>query len=175
MLIEFEIWCVCVSPQYNLYNVFAICSQYNFYYRPRHRCQCWLNLRYDVFVFPINIICIYNVFALNITFIGLVTEDIFYSIFSKFFPLGGDTYNGGWVGTLTMVGTDLCNCISWQSVVCGHGCWKCLTFLLLFVFKPGNVGLDVSYLVFCNHQRWHYLITHRWTSIQKIGECFCSI
>ena len=27
-------------------------------------------------------------------FLGLVTEEIFYSIFSKFFPLGGDTYSG---------------------------------------------------------------------------------
>ena len=25
---------------------------------------------------------------------GLVTEEVFYSIFSKFFPLVGDTYNG---------------------------------------------------------------------------------
>ena len=25
---------------------------------------------------------------------GLLTEEIFYNIFSKFFPLGGDTYNG---------------------------------------------------------------------------------
>ena len=28
------------------------------------------------------------------SYAGLVTEEIFYSIFSKFFPLGGDTYSG---------------------------------------------------------------------------------
>ena len=37
---------------------------------------------------------IYMIYDATIT--GLVTEDIFYSIFSKFFPLGGDTYNGTW-------------------------------------------------------------------------------
>ena len=31
---------------------------------------------------------------MTILFAGLVTEEIFYSIFSKFFPLGGDTYSG---------------------------------------------------------------------------------
>ena len=40
-------------------------------------------------------ICAYDFFSLNMTYAGLGTEDIFYSIFSKFFPLGGDTYNGG--------------------------------------------------------------------------------
>ena len=37
-----------------------------------------------------------SIWYYNATNTGLVTEDIFYSIFSKFFPLGGDTYNGTW-------------------------------------------------------------------------------
>ena len=36
-----------------------------------------------------------NDIQMMIYFTGLVTEEIFYSIFSKFFPLGGDTYSGG--------------------------------------------------------------------------------
>ena len=41
------------------------------------------------------------------TITGLVTEDIFYSIFSKFFPLGGDTYNGTW-NFLSICGREKC-------------------------------------------------------------------
>ena len=32
--------------------------------------------------------------SLKLPFAGLVTEEVFYSIFSKFFPLVGDAYNG---------------------------------------------------------------------------------
>lgn len=51
--------------------------------------------------YPIEIYCtnitpfiIISVLSLSYVHLGLVTEEIFYSIFSKFFPLGGDTYSG---------------------------------------------------------------------------------